>query len=175
MKKAITLFLILTMLVGGGSIFTALASDNNDTSMPQANVVYLPIGSSFAAASQNTGLTDTGADCGLRGYTAVDLGTNGSSAINWALGATAAMRSTYNYKVASGNLILRLQGSPTASIVLYLYDSTDSCVAQKTVQVSTSNIVQITFNNLFANREYYVKIENVCQFNTTVTGSIAAS
>lgn len=123
------------------------------------------------------GLTDSGRSEVIAPFsnTVVDLGTNSSVDINWTVPAKGALRSAYNYKTGSGKITLRVKGSRTATVVFYLYDSTDTKISTQTVEVVSSSTIAIPFTNLFTNREYYIYMENSSQSSVTLTGTIASA
>ena len=162
MKKVIAFFLVLT-LFSAISLYPALASDY------PTDVIY-----SIGKSEQM--VTDSGQDESenSRAYTVVDLGTNGSANIDWTIAGGQTVRSAYNYKTGSGSIVLRLKSSPAGTVVFYLYDTTDTLIGTYTVYVASSGTTNITYTNLFTNREYYIKAQNANQTPVTLTGTIAA-
>ena len=174
MKKTISLLLILAILAICGTFYASATNDAKDTKLPSVNVEYLPLNAVDSTAPQCIISTDTGMGNGIRVYPVVDLGTNNAASLTWTIAGKSSIRSSNNYKTGTGNIVLRVSGSPTVSINFRLFSSTDTLIAEHTVQVTSTTVVKITFSNLFTNKEYYIVAENVSQGSTTVTGTIAS-
>jgi len=174
MKRIITVFLMLTLLCCETTFTANATGDFKCSKISTVSVEYVPL-EQLDVAANIVGVTDTGAIDALRAYSVQDLGTNGSVSVTWSIAGYKTIRSLYNYTTASGKLVLRVSGSQTASIIFYLYDSTDTKISEHTAQVSSTKVSIITFDNLFSNRQYYIKAENVSQAQTTVSGTISAS
>ena len=169
MKKAILVILAFVMVSAFG--LTPAMASYSYAEAPDPPVIF-----SGAAGMASQPITDYGQDdsSNPRAYSVVDL-SNGASNINWTVMPGQIIRSSYNYKTATGKIVLRLGGSPAGSVTFYLYDSTDTLIGSHTAYVATTGPATITFTNLFTSREYYVKAENVSQYTITVTGTIAQS
>ena len=172
MKRTIMFILAFAILFGGGSVYVSANGNTICDTIPIVSIEYIPLYSDLAMGIQNIGITDAGIGNGLRNYPVFDLGVVN---LNWTINAKSTIRSSNNYTTASGKLVFRVSGSPIASVIFYIYDSTDSLVVEKTVQLTPSTIAIITFSNLFTNKQYYVRAENVSQGTTTVTGTLASS
>jgi len=175
MKKAIAYLLILATISSTGSLYASAMGGQTNSAIPEVTVEYIPISVNAIVGAQSLGITDTGTDNGLRNYPVYNLGTNGSASINWTISAKGSIRSSYNYTTASGKIVLRVSASTTASINFMIYDSTGIPVAERTVQVTSNTTTVITYSNLFSNKQYYIKADNLSQVPTTVTGTIAAA
>jgi len=175
MKKAITLFLTLAILSSGGSLSVTAASEQSKDKIPEVSVEYMPISTNAAIFTQSLGITDLGIGNGFQKNQVVNLGTNGTANISWTISGKSSTRSSYDYTTASGKIVLRVSGTPAASINFILYTSSNVNIAERTVQVTPNNQATITFSNLSNNKQYYIMAENLSQTSTTVTGTIAAA
>ena len=166
MKKSVIRILALVLL-------SVMALGSTPALAAHADML---VGAADAAGSLAEPLVDYGQDdsANSRAYTVIDLGTNYSASINWTIDGGQTIRSAYNYKTGSGKIILRVSSTPGGSVIFYLYDTTDTLIGSQTVYIATAGSTIVNFTNLFTNREYYIKAENVSQYKLTVTGTIAS-
>lgn len=104
--------------------------------------------------------------------TVIDLG-DGSVSIDWDIDAESSIRSQYDYKTNTEEINLRMLASPSStSLTVYLYNSSGSRVASRTVTVGTIFNTTVTFSNLTASTNYYFEVDNNDQHDVSLSGSI---